>query len=107
MMIRWVDMEISGMMSALGARGKRDVVHHMLSLAFVEIRATESKDVAAKIASIFHAVPVALINCSSSEDYDKQLDDLIQRSRRVGLENYVQGLQSTAERSVLKGRGDG
>lgn len=86
------------------ARRKRDVVHHMLSLALVEIRAAESGDVARRIAGVFHAVPVALINCSSSEDYDRQLDEIIQRSRRAGLETYVRGLQSTAERSVAKSR---
>lgn len=89
------------------ARGKRDVIHHMLSLALIEIRAAESMDVASRIASIFHAIPVALINCSSVEDFDGQLDALIQRSRRVGLEAYIRELQSTAERSVAKTRADG
>lgn len=89
------------------ARGKRDVIHHMLGLALIEIRAAESMDCASRIASIFHAVPAALINCSSVEDYDGQLDSLIQRSRRVGLEAYIRELQSTAERSVAKARADG
>lgn len=89
------------------ARGKRDVVHHMLGLALIEIRAAESMDVASRIASIFHAVPVALINCASAEDYDRQLEGLIQRSRCVGLEAYIREVQSTAERSVAKARADG
>lgn len=91
----------------IDARGKIDVFHHMLGLALIEIRAAESLDVASRIADVFHNVPMALINCSSSEDYDRKLDELIQRSRRAGLESYLRTLQSVAERSVVNSRVDG
>lgn len=43
----------------------------MLHVAFVEIRAAESFRVAKRFSDIFHDLPIRLLRCSVSEDYDK------------------------------------
>jgi hypothetical protein len=95
-------MEVCEMGSDSDAETWRAVLHHMLGLALIEIRAVDSLDVATKIASIFHVLPMALLRCSTSEDYQVQLADVLERSKRVGLEKYVRGVLSVAEKSVVR-----
>lgn len=81
---------------------KRDALHFMLEAAFIEIRASSSVNAAKKIADIFHSLPMALLKCSTSDDYDAQFLNLLERAKRSGLDSYVQKLQMIATQAVTR-----
>lgn len=64
-------MKITEMDEGRSLRIKRYVLSCMLHVAFVEIRAAESFRVAKRFSDIFHDLPIRLLRCSVSEDYDK------------------------------------
>ncbi|WP_421568823.1 hypothetical protein [Stenotrophomonas sp. PD6] len=83
-------------------RIKRDVLHFMMKVAFIEIRAATSLNVAKKYADIFHGLPMALLACSRVDDYDTQFARLLERAKRSGLETYVLELHEDAIRAVTR-----
>lgn len=85
------------------AKVKRDALHFMLEAALIEIRASNSVNAAKKFADVFHNLPMALLKCSTSDDYDAQFLNLLERAKRSGLESYVQKLQAVAMRAVTRG----
>lgn len=84
------------------AKVKRDALHFMLEAALIEIRASDSANSAKKFAEVFHNLPMALLSCSTSEDYDTQFLNLMERAKRSGLDNYAQKLQTVATRAVTR-----
>ena len=82
------------------ARAKRNALHYMLGAAFIEIRAANSVQAAKKFADVFHNLPMGLLNCVTSEDYDAQFLKIQERAKRWELDTYVQNLRLLAEKAV-------
>ncbi|WP_312316899.1 hypothetical protein [Stenotrophomonas sp.] len=80
----------------------RRVLHMMLRFGLIEIRASDSVNTSAKIADVFHNLPLALLGCSTVEDYEALMQTLHERAERCGLGSYIRGLQSVAEAEVSK-----
>jgi hypothetical protein len=87
------------------AQIKRDALHYMLQVAFIEIRAADSLNAARKFSDVFHGLPMGLARCSSCEDYDAEFARLLERGRRWGLEDYLQNLRTMATQSVAENSG--
>ncbi|GAB2498480.1 hypothetical protein [Arenimonas alkanexedens] len=79
---------------------KRKALHYMLATALIEIRASNTLNAAQKIADVFHNLPMGLLKCSASEDYDAEYAKLLQRAKRSGFEGYVRNLMVLATRTV-------
>jgi hypothetical protein len=95
-------METCDMEARSEVKVKRDALHFMLEAALIEIRASSSVNAAKKIADVFHSLPMALLRCSTSDDYDAQFLNLLERSKRSGLDIYVQELRAVAMRAVTR-----
>jgi hypothetical protein len=96
-------MEIGDMDDdSFDAKVKREALHFMLQTALIEIRAAGSLNAAKKFADVFHNVPMALLKCSTADDYDAQFLDLLERAKRSGLDSYIQDLQAVAMRAVSR-----
>jgi hypothetical protein len=96
-------METCDMDDSLDAKVKRDALHFMLEAALIEIRASASLNAAKKFADVFHNLPIALLKCSTSDEYDAQLLNLLERAKRSGIDSYVQKLHSVAMQAVTRG----
>lgn len=75
-------------------------LHYMLQAAFIEIRASETIHAARKIADVFHALPLALLKCSTNEDYEKEFLSLKEKAKRWDLQEYLESLMVVAIRAV-------
>ena len=82
------------------AQVKRDALHYMMQTAFVEIRASGSLNSARKFADVFHNLPMRLLECTASEDYDAEFADMLERAKRWGLDQYLQRLLAMATEAV-------
>ena len=83
-------------------RVKRDALHYMLHVAFIEIRSANSLNAAKKFAYVFHNLPMGLLRCSTSEDYDAEFAKLMARAKRQGLDGYLQNLLASATKAVAE-----
>ena len=81
------------------ALASRAVLHYMLKAALIEIRAAESIHAARRFADVFHHLPMRLLACSTSADYEVEFLHLSERAKRSGLEAYVEQLKVLAIRS--------
>ena len=88
-------------------RIKRDALHYMLGAVLVEIRAANSVHAAKKFADVFHNLPMSLLSCVTSADYDAEFFKLLERSKRWELDAYIKGLRILAERVVLEKENEG
>jgi hypothetical protein len=70
---------------------------YMIHAAFVEIRAAKSTNAAAKFADTFHNVPMRLAVANTDSEYELIYDEIVERARRNGIEDYVLKLRSLAE----------
>jgi hypothetical protein len=75
-------------------------LHYMLQAALIEIRASDTVQAAKKIADVFHALPMSLLNCSTNEDYENEFLRLMERAKRWGLQDYLENLKVVAVRAV-------
>lgn len=98
-------LETNEMAEVLDEPGMRRVLHIMLQLALIEIRASDSIANSAKIANVFHNLPLALLGCSTAEDHEAKMDELMLRAQRTGLLDYVRGLRLVGEREVANSPG--
>lgn len=83
----------------------RGVLHHMMKSAFIEIRASDSINASKKIADVFHALPTALLSCSTNDDYQFEYSKLLERAKRWGLDRYLENVKEMAIESVAKQSG--
>jgi hypothetical protein len=95
-------METCDMDESFEAKVKRETLHFMLEAALIEIRASNSLNAAKKFADVFHNLPMALLRCSTSDDYDTQFQNLLERAKRSDLDGYVQQLRVVATRAVTR-----
>ncbi len=84
------------------ARLKQCALHHMIGIAFIEIRATDSMPDARKFAGLFHNLPMRLLKCATSDDYDAELLELLNRSKRYNIEAYIRDLILLSEEAMLE-----
>ena len=81
---------------------KRGAVFYLLHLILVEIRATESVEVAKSLADIFHRLPSVAANCSTADEYDAAIEDVVLRADRVGYGEHVKALWVLAQKNIAK-----
>jgi hypothetical protein len=79
------------------ARLKRYTLYYIIGIAFVEIRATDSMVDAKRFAGLFHNLPMRLLRCVTSDDYDAEILELLNRSKRYNMEAYMRDLILLAE----------
>jgi hypothetical protein len=87
---------------SIDANFRRDVLHYMMGVAFIEIRAASSVHAARKFADVFHDLPMDLLGCSTTDDYDAEFQKLLERAKHWGLENYVDDLKVLAEKVIAR-----
>lgn len=86
---------------------KRDALHYLLASAYIEVRVADSLPAAKKFADIFHNLPMRLLRCVTSEDYDAEFLELLNRSKRYNMNTYMQELMLLADKVVSEeGFGD-
>lgn len=74
----------------------RRMLHWMLHVALVEIRAASSLQSASNMADVFHNLPMSLLRCSTSEECAGEFEKLLERAARLGLREYLLKLRDGA-----------
>jgi hypothetical protein len=84
------------------AKQCRDALLWMLKAAFLDIRAADTLNYAAKIADVFHVLPTAMANCASVEELEAQFLAVVQRAKRHGLDSYILALRGVADKEISR-----
>lgn len=85
----------------------KSILHYMLKSAFIEIRASNSNNASRKFADVFHILPMALLTCSTDEDYQAEYLRLLERAKQRELDRYIENLRTVATDSLKARRQSG
>ena len=80
-----------------------EILLYMMHVAFVEIRAAKSQSAARKFADVFHNAPMKMLGGLSQEEV---LENVFDRARRNGLEEYISHLHDDAAKRFADTRSD-